>query len=50
MNFLDGGTDDVQYEQNNRTIIDGNVTKMPLIISKGNLGDIDADDTSCHGY
>ena len=50
MNFLDGGTDDVEYEQVNRKTLDGTVTKMQLIISKVNLGDIDADDTSCHGY
>ena len=34
----------------NITILDGNVTNMSLINSKENYADIDADDTSCHGY
>ena len=50
MNFFDGGTDEVEYEQVNRLITNFNFTNMSLIIYKRNLGDIDADDTSCHGY
>ena len=33
-----------------RTIFDGNVTNILLIISIGNYVPIDADDTSCDGY
>ena len=50
MNFFDEGPDEVEYEQVNREILDINFTNIPLILSKGNLVDIDADDTSCHGY
>ena len=34
----------------NRTIIEGNVMNMSLIITKGNYGAIDADNSSCNGY
>ena len=34
----------------NRTIVDGNVMKMYLIITKVNYGAIDADNYSCWGY
>ena len=50
MNFIDGGIDTVEYEHINGKIIDDNVTKIVLVISKGNYGTIDAADTSCHGY
>ena len=46
MNFLDDVIDEVQYEQINRTITDGIVTKVSLIISKEGFSAIDADDTS----
>ena len=48
MNFIYYGTYEVEYENINRTIIDGNFTNISLIISKVNYGDIYADDTSCH--
>ena len=34
----------------NRTRIEGNVMNMSLIITKGNYGAIDADNSSCNGY
>ena len=40
----------MEYEKINRTICDGNVMKMSLIITKVNYGAIDADDYSCRGY
>ena len=49
-NFIDYGTYTVEYEFINRTILDGNVMNIYLVILKGNYGAIDADDTSCHGY
>ena len=49
MNFLDDVTYEVQYEQINRTILDGNVTTTSLIVSKVNYGDIDDDNNTCHG-
>ena len=49
-NFLDGGTDEVEYEQVDIAILDSNVSNIPLVLSKGNIVDIDADDTSFHGY
>ena len=42
MNFLDIGTDNVEYEYINITIFDGNVMNISLIITKGNYGAIDA--------
>ena len=50
MNFIEYGTDDAEYEQINRIIIDVNVTNLPLIICKVKFGAIDDDDTSCPGY
>ena len=50
MNFIDDGTDNVDYEKTSRTILDGSVTNMSLVVSKGDFGDIDAEDTQCHGY
>ena len=53
--FIGGETDDVQCtdefqcKQSKRTILDGNVTNMSLIITKGNSGAIDAEDTPYHG-
>ena len=49
MNFIDDGIDDVEYKQINRTILDGNVTKMTLVISKVKFGTTDSEETSCHG-
>ena len=50
INFIYYDTYDVDYEHINRTIHNGNVTNMSLIISKGNYVAIDADDNSLHGY
>ena len=50
MNFLDDGTNNVDYEWNNRTIIFGNVMNMSLIFTVGNYGDIYSDEYLCHGY
>ena len=49
MNFTNDRTYEVGHEQINRTIIDGNVNNIKLIISEGNFGAIDADDNSLHG-
>ena len=48
MNFLDDVPDEVYYEHTNIKILDGNVTGMLLIISKGICGAVDADNNSCH--
>ena len=32
----------------NQTIINGNVMKISLIITEGNYGAIDGDDSTCH--
>ena len=50
MDSLGNWADEVDYEQTNRNILDGNVNNTPLIIYKWNYGAIDADDNSCHGY
>ena len=50
MNFLYDGTDIVEYEFIHRTIIDGNVINMSLIITEIRYVTIDADDYACHGY
>ena len=50
MNFQDYGADNVYYEFMNITIIEGNVMKVSLIITKVNYRAIDADNSSCHGY
>ena len=50
MIFFDDETEEEYYEHMNRTILDGNVMNMSLIIMEGNYGAIDADDSSCHGY
>ena len=38
------------YKHINRTILDGNVMNMSLIITEGKYGAIDTDDSSCHDY
>ena len=50
MNFLYDGTDNVDFECINRTILDGNFIKMSLIVTEINHGAIDADDSEFHGY
>ena len=45
---MDDGTDEKYYEQMNWTIIDGNVMNMSLV--EGCYGNIDSDDSTCHGY
>ena len=50
MNSIDYITGEVDYEYINKTILDGNVMNLSLIISKRNYGAIYADDTSCQGY
>ena len=47
--FLYDGTENVEYEYTNRTILDGNIMIMYLITTKRNYEAIDADDTSYHG-
>ena len=47
MNVLYYGTYHLDYEWINRTIIDGGVMNMSVIISKVNYGAIDAENTSC---
>ena len=50
MNFIDDGPDNVDYEFKYRTIIDGNVMNVSLIILKGNYCAVDAGDTSLQSY
>ena len=50
MNFIYDVTDNVEYECINRTILDGNVMKMSLIITEVNYDAVDADDSACNGY
>ena len=50
MCFFNYRTDEEYYKHINRTIIDGNLMNMSLIIMEVNYGAIDADDYSCHGY
>ena len=50
MNFLYDGTDNVEYEFIHRTIIDGNVINMSLIITEVRYVTIDANDYAFHGY
>ena len=50
MYFLDNGTDKEYYKNINRTILDGNLINMSLIIIEGKYGTIYTDDSSCHGY
>ena len=44
MNFMDQGTDGVDYEHINKTIIYGSVANILLVISKVNFGVINAKD------
>ena len=44
MNFLEDGTDEEYYENINRTILDGSVMNMYLIIIEVKYGAIDTDD------
>ena len=48
--FLDYGTDEEIYKHIHRTILDGNMMNMYLIIMEVKYGAIDTDDSSCHGY
>ena len=50
MNFIDDVTETVEYEWINRPIRDGNFKSFFFIITKGNYGAIDGDDSACHGY
>ena len=50
MNFIDDGIDEEWHKNINRTIIDGNVMNISLIIMEGNYGAIDADDSTRDGY
>ena len=50
INLLSNIIDESDYDHINRTILDGNVTNMSLIIYKRNFGAIDADENSCHRY
>ena len=50
MNFIDDGPDNVDYEFKYRTIIDGNVMNVSLIILKGDYCAVDAGDTSLQSY
>ena len=50
MSFLDDGTDEEVYEHSNRTVLDGNVMNMCLIVMEVKCGAIDADYSSCNGY
>ena len=50
MNFLDDATDEEENENVNRTILDGNVTNISLIVMEGNYGAVYADDSTCYGY
>ena len=42
-------TNEEEYEHINRTIIDGNMVNISVIIMEGNFGAIGADDSTCHG-
>ena len=50
MKFLVDRTDEEYYENISRTIPDGNVMKMYLIIMEGKYGAIDRVDYSSYGY
>ena len=50
MIFFEDGTNEEDNEHINKTILDGNVMNMYLIIMEGNYGAIDADDSLYHGY
>ena len=44
MDFIDDGTCDIDYEHNNKTIIDSILNNMSLVASKLNYGNIDSED------
>ena len=48
--FLYDVTDEEYYKNINRTILDGNVMNIYLIITEGKYGSIDTDYYSCNGY
>ena len=50
MIFIDVVIDEEFYENMNRTIPDGNVMNVSLIIIEGKYDAIDAGDFLCHGY
>ena len=50
MNFISIRIDYLKYEHINITILDVRVKNMPLVIYKGNVDAIDAEDSSCHDY
>ena len=50
MNYIDYGTYHVNYECIHKTILDVNVMNMSLVFIAVNYGDIDADDSTFHGY
>ena len=50
MNIFDYRIYEEDYKHINRTIIDGDVIKISLIIMEGNYGAIDADGYTCNGY
>ena len=49
MNFIGDEKDDFEYEHINIRILNGNATKIMLILCKGIFGDTDSEDTSFHG-
>ena len=49
MIFIYNGTENVEYEWINITILDGNVMNMYLVITEGNNGYIYDNDSECHG-
>ena len=50
MNLIDNGTDDVEYENMHYTILDVRISNMSLVIPKGEVCSIDAEDSYCNGY
>ena len=50
MNSLYDVTNNMEYGFINRTILDGNIMNIFLIITEENYGDIDDDYYACHGY
>ena len=50
MNSLDDRTYEEYYENMNRTILDGNMMNIYLIVMEVKYGAIDTEDYSCHGY
>ena len=50
INFLNDGTDNVEYECINLTIVDGNLMYISLIVIQGEYGAIDYDSSTCYGY